>query len=70
MNWKVIIERGFWTFVETFLGVLLGAAFLDVSVHSLEVAAMAGLASLLSFIKTIGMYRLQQLPDMGYPPTP
>ena len=60
MNWRDILTRAAWTFVRSFVGALAidqaGWANLD----ALQVAALAGVAAVLSLIKTIAAQQLAQ----------
>ena len=50
--------RALWTFLQAFIGVLLGAQFFDWSVDTLEVAGAAGIGAVLSVMKTFASQRL------------
>jgi phosphoribosylformimino-5-aminoimidazole carboxamide ribonucleotide (ProFAR) isomerase len=60
MNWKNILERAAWTFVQAFLAVFGVSAVSDLeALKSAAVAGVAaGVAALLSFIKTVAQERL------------
>lgn len=60
MNWKNIFERAAWTFGQGFVGTLLVAPALDLSI--LAAGALGGLMAVLSFAKTIIQEKLEKLP--------
>ena len=60
MNWNNILSRAAWTFIQAFTSATAGAVVWDVEVW--KAAAVAGLAALLSLIKTIAT---EQLANQG-----
>lgn len=56
MDWKNILERAAWTFVQAFTSSLAAAAWLNID--ALQAAAIAGGSALLSFLKTLAQERL------------
>lgn len=56
MNWKNVIERAVWTWVQAF-----GAALIVVDVSTARDAALAGVAALVSFVKNVAAERLAAL---------
>ena len=64
MNWKNILERVAWTFVESFTGTVL-AVELVLDPNELKTVALAGLvagiSSVVAFIKTLAKDRLDAL---------
>lgn len=56
-----LIERAWWTFIQSSSGVLVGAAVFDIGVPALQVAGMAGIASVLSLLKGFAASRLTSL---------
>lgn len=67
MNWKNILTRAAWTFVQAAASALVAAASFDLSV--LEAAGLAGLAAVLSLLKTIATEQLElrRARAAGYP---
>jgi len=60
MNWKNILERAAWTFLQGFLGVFSVGVISDLdALKATGVAALgAGIAALLSFVKTVAQEKL------------
>ena len=59
LDWKDILMRAFWTFLEAFLASLAIAPLLGGDLIALKVAAIAGLSAVLSFVKTIAVQKLK-----------
>jgi len=53
-----LAERVVWTFVQAFLGTLSAAPLVGLDVSMLKVAALAGAAAVLSFLKGVAASRL------------
>ena len=53
LNWQPIVERGVWTFAQAFLAVLVASGTDYVNVATLQAAAIAGGAALISFLKNV-----------------
>lgn len=53
LNWQPIVERGAWTFAQAFLAVLVASGTDYVNVATLQAAAIAGGAALISFLKNV-----------------
>lgn len=56
MNWKDILERAAWTFMQTFLAAILASPiFTDSTLNlgAIKSAAVAGLAAVLSLAKGV-----------------
>lgn len=58
MDWKNILERAGWTFLQAGLAVVVAADALDITVW--KAAAVAGVAAVLSLVKTIAQEKLAQ----------
>jgi len=54
-----LLERCLWTFVETFASTLVISPALGVDISTLEVAALAGGAAVLSVLKTFAKNKIQ-----------
>lgn len=54
-----LLERCLWTFVETFASTLVITPALGVDISTLEVAALAGGAAVLSVLKTFAKNKVQ-----------
>lgn len=52
-NWQPIVERGVWTFAQTFLAVLVASGTDYANIATLQAAAIAGGAAVLSFLKNV-----------------
>lgn len=65
MNLIDLAERVVWTGVAGFLAALTAAPILDVSIHALEAAAIAGLGAAANTVLVIARWRLAVLPDPG-----
>ncbi len=59
LDWKDILMRALWTFLEAFLGALAIAPLFEGDWGILKVAAIAGLSAVLSFVKTIVVQKLK-----------
>lgn len=57
--WKDAFERMVWTFVEAFLGGLVGVAFLDID--AVGAAGIAGISAVASVLKSIAAGRMKKL---------
>ena len=57
--WIDLAERAFWTFLQSGLAALGASAFTDIA--ALEAAAIAGIAAVLSLIKSVAAHRLEAL---------
>lgn len=57
MDWKNILSRAGWTFGQAFLAALVGVETFDLTI--LKAAALAGVAALLSFAKTVAQNQLE-----------
>ena len=51
MNWKDVADRAFWTFMQTFLGVLTASALLDFDISFIAAGVAAAVADALVVIK-------------------
>lgn len=60
MNWRDVLERAGWTFLQTFLSVLLVSEIGWLTADALKVAAIAGLAAVLSLVKTVAVQKLKE----------
>jgi len=56
-----LLERCLWTFVETFASTLVITPALGVDISTLEVAALAGGAAVLSVLKTFAKNKVQPI---------
>lgn len=56
-----LLERCLWTFVETFASTLVITPALGVDISTLEVAALAGGAAVLSVLKTFAKNKIQPI---------
>ena len=54
-----LLERCLWTFIETFASTLVITPALGVDISTLEVAALAGGAAVLSVLKTFAKNKVQ-----------
>ena len=61
-EYKDLIERCLWTFVETFASTLVITPALGVDISTLEVAALAGGAAVLSVLKTFAKNKVSPTP--------
>ena len=50
-EYKVIIEKTLWTFVEAFIGTLTVAPLVGVDANAVQIAALAGASSALVVVK-------------------
>lgn len=57
MDWKNVLERAGWTFLQAALASLVVVTEYDLPV--LKAAALAGVAALLSFAKTVAQEQLE-----------
>jgi hypothetical protein len=60
MDWKDILERAGWTFVEATLGIVTVASIVDVDTATWKLAAASGLAAALSLLKSVAKQRLDR----------
>lgn len=58
MTWPAILERAAWTAAESSLAVLAVESLLDVTI---PILATVGVTTLLSFVKSVAVQRLQVL---------
>lgn len=58
--WKDLVERLVWTFVEAFLGVVIAVQVADLDVAVLESAAAAGVAAVLSALKSVAAAQIKK----------
>ncbi len=58
MDWRNILTRAAWTFVQGALSVSVLDALASGSVDAIRVCAIAGLAAVLSLVKTIAQEQL------------
>lgn len=58
--WKDLVERLLWTFVEAFIGALLIIAIADVDLDALEAAGAAGIAAVLSALKSTAAAQIKK----------
>jgi len=56
-----LLERCLWTFIETFASTLVITPALGVDISTLEVAALAGGAAVLSVLKTFAKNKVQPI---------
>jgi hypothetical protein len=59
MDWKNILTRAAWTFVQAFVAATGGAIAWDINMW--KVAAVAGAAAVLSLLKTVAQEQLLYL---------
>jgi hypothetical protein len=57
-EYKDLLERCLWTFVETFASTLVITPAIGVEISTLEVAALAGGAAVLSVIKSFAKNKI------------
>lgn len=73
-DWNDVIERGLWTAVQAFVGAIttteLAQAVADIDISGMQAIALsgagAGVAALVSFIKTVAQERLTRLDTRRY----
>ena len=63
--WKDLAERLLWTFVETFVGVLLTVQIADVDMATAKAALAAALAAVLSALKSVAAGQLKKSGGKG-----
>ena len=59
-EYKVIIEKTIWTFVEAFIGALTVAPLVGVDANALQIAALAGASSALVVVKEFAKKKISK----------
>jgi hypothetical protein len=62
VDYRAVVERVVWTFVESFLGALLVIAVLDL--EAVEAAATVAATTTLAVVKNVAKKRLEDLPEV------
>jgi hypothetical protein len=58
MNYRDLLHRTFWTFVEAFLAVLIGSGVLELGVDVMQAAAIAGIGGALTVVLVFARQQL------------
>ena len=58
-EYKIVLEKTFWTFVQAFLGALTISPMVGVDANALQIAAISGGSAALSVIKTYAMNKVK-----------
>jgi hypothetical protein len=59
-EYKVILEKTIWTFVEAFIGALTVAPLVGVDANALQIAALAGASSALVVVKEFAKKKISK----------